>query len=151
MFCFLQFDAMEQDPGILPGELCIFAPGYSEPGVGEKESGILEFEYCDSSLFTERTCWPRSFLLGKFAPTSSGYRTFPRYLPVSYSACHTETWPDTVHPTQGSQYRSCPPKSPAGGLFLWRAEVVCDFTCTLSLMCGVFCKSRDTLRGSHVS
>lgn len=96
--------------GILPGQLSIFAPGYSEPGVGEKESGTLEFEYCGSSLFMELTCWPRSFPVGKVCPNSSGYRTFPRYLPVSYSACHTVTWPDIVT-TQGSQYRSRPWKA----------------------------------------
>lgn len=109
--CFLQFDAMEQDLGILLCRLSIFSPGYSEPGVGEKESGALEFEYCGSSLFMELTCWPRSFPVGKVCPNSSGYRTFPRYLPVSYSACHTMTWPDIVHPTQGSQYRSRPWKA----------------------------------------
>ena len=54
-------------------------------------------------------------LLGKFAPTSCGYRAFPRYLPVSYSACHTVTWPDTAHPRIPVQ--KPPLKSPAGGLY----------------------------------
>lgn len=64
----------------------------------------------------ELTCWPRSFPVGKVCPNSSGCITLPRYLPVSYSDCHTVTWPDTVHPAQGSQYRSFP----------WKAQLV-DF------------------------
>lgn len=28
--------------------------------------------------------------------------------------------------------------------------MICDSTCTLSLMCSVFCKSRDPLQGNHV-
>ncbi|KAK7806159.1 LOW QUALITY PROTEIN: hypothetical protein U0070_021105, partial [Myodes glareolus] len=96
--------------GILPGQLSIFAPGYSEMGVGEKESGTLEFEYCGSSLFMELTCWPRSFPVGKVCPNSSGYRTFPSDL-----ARHSPSNPRI--PVQKPAL-----KSPAGGLLFFFGE-----------------------------
>lgn len=46
-------------------------------------------EHQGSSLFMGLTRWPRSFPVGKVYPSSSGCKTFPRNLPVSYAACHT--------------------------------------------------------------
>lgn len=103
-------------------------------------------EHQGSSSFMELTCWPRSFPVGKVCPSSCGYRTFPRHLPVRYSACQTVTWPDSPNSPR-IPVPKLPMKSLAGGLWVFlpmRAEVTYDSAWNLSLMCSVFCKSSDS-------